>query len=224
MRGWQALREALERRALRERALIFAAAAGILLLAGYEGLIRPAGEELTRVESRVQGAEQEIRGLQSQLRTLSDTRFGQEKERLHERREALREKLDARREALAAKVGRFIRPDRLMTFFEDLLLARNPSGIRVLRVESLDKEPVDLGGGGEDAGDRPAIGLFRKGVAVGYRGSFRETLRFLDRIAALDWAVQVTQLEYTVVEFPRAEVSLTAHTFVLERAGTDGGE
>lgn len=225
MRWWHALRETLDGRALRERVLIFAAAAGIVLLAGYEGLVRPVGEELAGVQDRVQGTRQEIRGHRTELQTLSGTRFAEEEQRLRERKEALRDQLDARREALAAKVGRFIRPRRLMAFFEDLLLARNPSGIRVLRVESLAKEAVDLGeGGDQDAGAGPEIGLFRKGVAVGYRGTFRETLRFLDRIEALDWAVQVTQLDYSVVEFPRAEVSLTAHTFVLEGAGADRGE
>jgi len=214
---WGRLRDVLDGRALRERVLIFLAAAALVLLAGYEGLIRPAMQAQAELEGRTQQVRQETRGYEARIQELAGTDFRAKERRLRQRKRDLGQRLEARRRALGDKVGRFIRPERLMAFFEDLLLARDPSSIRVRRVESLAKEPVALGA--SDGEDGPGIGLFRKGVAVGYRGTFEETLAFLDRIEALDWAVQVTRLDYAVLEFPRAEVSLTAHTFVLEPTG-----
>ncbi|MFB6260648.1 MAG: hypothetical protein ABEJ96_05910, partial [Thiohalorhabdaceae bacterium] len=163
-------------------------------------------------------------GYQQRLDELAGSEYERRREKLRERAEGLRGRLDQQHEALGEKVGRFIRPDRLMAFFEDLLLARDPSDIRVRRVESLEREPMEVADGKEETG--PKLGLYRKGVTVDYRGTFEETVGFLERIESLDWAVQVTDLDYTVLEYPRAEVSLTAHTFVLEsvEVGGDQGE
>lgn len=218
MSWWRALRELLDGRSLRERLLVFAAAAGIVVLVTYQALLLPAWQRETELRGRIAQVRAETRTDQARIQDLSAASFRQKKTRLEEQRRRLRDQLKDGREALGAKVGRFIRPRRLMGFFEDLLLARDPGGIRVRRVESLPREKVDLGGG---KGEAAAIGLFRKGVAVGYQGTFRETLAFLDRIEALPWAVQVTKIDYSVLEFPRARVDLTAHTFVLEPAEAD---
>ncbi|MEF8793838.1 type II secretion system protein GspM [Thiohalorhabdus sp.] len=207
------IRDWLDARQLRERLLLFAAVAAVLAVAGYEGLIRPALEREAELERQTRQVKQETAGYRSRLKELTGTDFQEERTRLRDRTEKLRERLAGRREALGEKVGRFIRPDRLMAFFEDLLLAREPSSISVRRVESLAREPVELAGGKEGG---PEIGLNRKGVAVTYHGTFEETVGFLDRIEGLDWAIQVTKLDYTVLGYPRAKVALTAHTYVLE--------
>lgn len=221
-RYWQRLQELLNARALRERVLIFAAVAAVVLLGGYEGFIRPVMDQRQHLERQTRQVQQETRGLRTRIEELTTRDYQAETAKLEKRRGRLQEALARRKEALGDKVGQFIEPRRLMAFFEDLLLARNPGGIQVLRVESLPREAVRFGGSEDQA--PPELGLYRKGVAVGFRADFEDTLGFLDRLEALEWAVQVTKVDYGVLEYPRAEISLVAHTFLLDASGAANGE
>ena len=68
----------------------------------------------------------------------------------------------------------------------------------------------------------PTMGEY--GVEVVVETDYASTLRFLEQIEGLPWAVQVSSLDYEVVGYPRAELALTAHTFLLETEGTADGE
>jgi len=62
-------------------------------------------------------------------------------------------------------------------------------------------------------------------VKVVVATDYPSTLRFLDKIEKLPWAVQISDVDYQVQEYPRARLALTAHTFLLEsQGGTDGGD
>jgi MSHA biogenesis protein MshJ len=222
IRYWHRLQELLDARALRERVLIFAAVAGVVLLGGYEAVIRPVMDQRQDLVRQTRQVQQETRGLRTRIQELTTKDYQAETARLEKRRSRLKEALARRKDALGEKVGQFIEPRRLMAFFEDLLLARNPGGIQVLRVESLPREAVDIGASEGQSG--PELGLYRKGVAVGFRADFEDTLGFLDRLEALEWAVQVTKVDYSVLEYPRAEISLVAHTFLMDANGAANGD
>jgi len=214
MGWWVQLRDWLESRDLRERVLIFAAAVAVIAVGGYELLLSPAMAERDRLEQQTQGLQQEIQGLRAQIDELTGRSFEQEKTRLRARRQELQEKLRTQEEALGERAGAFIRPKRLMAFFEDLLLTPGSGPMRVVRVKSREREPLDVGGGAAGEGNGPE--LYRKGVEVGLRGTYPELLELLDAVEGLDWAVQVTGLEFDVLEYPQAEVTVTLHTFLFE--------
>lgn len=218
---WVQLRDWLEGRDLRERVLIFLAAVAVIGVGGYELLLAPAIEERDRLEQQTRGLQQEVQGLRAQIEDLSGRSFDQEKARLRARRKELQQQLRAQQEALGERAGAFIRPKRLMAFFEDLLLTPGSGPMRVVRVESQDREPLEVGASAAEEGRAPE--LYRKGVVVGLRGTYPELLDLLDAVEALDWAVQVTGLDYRVLEYPRAEVTVTLHTFLFEPEGAGDG-
>lgn len=221
MGWWVQLREWLEARDLRERVLIFAAAVAVIAVGGFELLLSPALEERDRLEQQTQGIQQELQGLRAQIEELSGRSFEEERDRLRARREELQQELRAQEEALGERAGAFIRPNRLMAFFEDLLLTPGSGPMRVVRVKSHEREPLEVGVGAAEEADSPE--LFRKGVEVGLRGTYPELLDLLDAVEGLDWAVQVTGLDFDVLEYPRAEVKVTLHTFLFEPQGSADG-
>ena len=210
----------LDGRSLRERLLIFAAVAGILGLLVFQGLLVPVSKELGALKQESRAVRAETAGLREEIARLEASRFQKERERLAEERAALEDRITRERKALQAKVGEFIRPARLMAFFEDILLARGAGRVRVKGVEGLAREPLSLGGKKNEVS---GLRLFRKGVKVVVETDYASTLRFLERIEELPWAVQVTDLNYRVAEFPRAELTLTAHTFLLKAGGAANG-
>lgn len=213
---WQQMAEFLNARSLRERILVFAAVAGVLGLAGFQWLLQPLAGELAALKKEGQAVRAETAALRQEMARLEPSRFREERERLARQREDLEGRIARQRRALQSQVGEFIRPARLMAFFEDLLLARNAGTVRVRRIDGLDREPLALQGE-EKALSR--VKLFRKGAEVVVETDYASTLDFLERIEGLPWAVQVSDLDYRVLEHPRAEVTLTAHTFVLKTGG-----
>lgn len=213
---WQQLAEFLNARSLRERVLVFAAVAGLLVLAGFQWLLQPLAGELAALKKEGQAVRTETAGLRQEMARLEPSRFREERDRLTRKRADLEGRIVRQRRALQSRVGEFIRPARLMAFFEDLLLARNAGTVRVKRFDGVEREPLPLNGE-EQALSR--VKLFRKGAKVVVETDYASTLDFLERIEGLPWAVQVSDLDYRVLEYPRAEVTLTAHTFVLETGG-----
>lgn len=222
MMGWWArLRDWLEERDLRERVLIFLAAVAVIGVGGYELFLVPTLEKRDRLEQQTDGLQQEIENLRAQIEELSGRSFEEEKARLRGRRKELQREFQQQEEALGERAGAFIRPNRLMAFFEDLLLTPGSGPMRVVRVESQQREPLEVGSRAAEEGNAPE--LFRKGVVVGLRGTYPELLELLDAVEGLDWAVQVTGLDFRVLEYPRAEVTVTLHTFLFEPEGSVDG-
>lgn len=214
---WEQLQALLNTRALRERILVFIAVVAVLGMGAYQGVIAPLLAERATLERETRTVRNEIQGLRAEMERLSDGRFAQERKRLERKQRGLQDRLAEEQRVLEEKVGQFIRPDRLMGFFEDLLLARNAGEVRVKEIGGQKREALSLQG--EGVAD---IRLYRKGVKVVVETDYASTLDFLERIEALPWAVQVTQLDYEVVGYPLAEVALTAHTFLLASGGGAG--
>jgi len=213
---WQQLAGFLNGRSLRERVLVFAAVAGLLVLAGYQLLLQPLAGELSALKKERQAVRTETAGLRQEKARLEASRFREEREGLNRKREDLEGRIARQRRALQTRVGEFIRPARLMAFFEDLLLARNAGTVRVKRFDGVEREPLPLNG--EEQAPN-GVKLFRKGAEVVVETDYTSTLDFLEQVEGLPWAVQVSDLDYRVLEYPRAEVTLKAHTFVLGTGG-----
>ncbi|MFA9462305.1 hypothetical protein [Thiohalorhabdus methylotrophus] len=222
MKDWWARLEArLDARTLRERVLVFAAVTAVLGFSAYRLAIAPALAELERLQERADTVRGEVKRLRHEASRLDTVNLREETARVKGRRADLRGALREERRALRARVGEFIRPERLMRFFEDLLLARNAGDITVKKISGLQRQPVALNG--PDAANPASVPLARKGVEVVVETDYPSTLGFLDTVEGLPWAVQITELGYEVLSYPRARVSLTAHTFLLDATGKGDG-
>ena len=213
---WQAFAAWFNARALRERILVFVAAVAVLTYGSYQLLIGPAWQGLEAQRTKLENTHKQIRAARQERRALSPEALEKRAGELRQSRQALQEELEQRRRELAAGAGQFIEPGRLMGFVERLLGLHAEGGMRVLSLRSLAREAVP-GTGGSSAGPD----LYRKGVRAVFEAGYGTTLRFLERLHDLPWAVQVTRLDYQVREHPTARVTLEAHTFLLP--GAEGG-
>lgn len=222
MAAWKRLADTLDARTLRERVLIFAAAVALLLVAGYQLALAPAWARWQELRAQTEGAQAEAAELRAEMERLNDTALREERASLKARQQELRDRLRKERESLREQVGSFIRPARLLGFFEELLNSRTIGNCEVKRVTGLEREEPDLGSSTD--GRSSAVSLGRKGVEVVVEADYPNALRFLEEVEELPWAVQVTSLDYEVTEFPRARMKLQAHTFFLGEAEDGNGE
>lgn len=215
---WEAFVAWFNGRVLRERVLMFLAAVAVAVYGGYQLLLGPAWRELQSQRTELDNVRTQIRAAEQERRGLSPGALDERAEKLRGERQSLRQELDGRREELAAGAGQFIEPQRLMGFLERFLRLRTGDGMQVRSLESLEREVVP--GTGEGSGPT----LYRKGVRAELEAGYGATHRFLERLAELPWAVQVSRLDYQVLDHPTARITLEAHTFLLpEDVGAGGG-
>ena len=217
-RYWQVFVAWFNGRALRERVLVFVAVVAVLAYGSYQILLGPAWQGLEARHSKLTSANQQIQAARQERRALSPEALESRARELRRSRQSVHEELEQRREALAAGAGQFIEPDRLMGFVERLLGLHSGGGLRVRSLRSLPREPVP-GTGGESAGPT----LYRKGVRAVFEAGYGATRQFLAQLHRLPWAVQVSRLDYQVLEHPTARITLEAHTFLLPSSDGGGG-
>lgn len=211
--GWRRLAATLDGRTLRERVLIFAAGGALLLTAAYQLALGPVLAQWRELRGDTERIRAEAAELRAERARLEGSALQAERAELESRQEGLAGRLREQREGLREQVGSFIRPSRLMGFFEELLGTRTIGNCEVKRVTALEREERSFGG--SDGGKAPPVTLVRKGVEVVVEADFPNALRFLKEVEELPWAVQVTTLDYEVTEYPRARMKLKAHTFLL---------
>ncbi len=130
-----------------------------------------------------------------------------EKERLEVEIADLGARLDA--------AGTAVLPPREIVALLGELLATQ-SDLRLVRVESLEPEPVlDAAATAKDA---PPPSIFRHPVEIELEAGYLPTLRWVDVLETLPWKLHWDSLDYEVIEHPRAKVLIRFHTLGREEA------
>lgn len=209
------LREISERvglMSLRERVLIFAAAAVVLFALGQTLLIDPYQARRQQAAARVQMADEALAQIEQQRQQLGD--------------EAGRDPDQATREKLAAQEARLaelnaelkqlehslIPPERMNQVLKHVV--RGQDGIRVVGFKTLNPQPVALPGAVEGA----PPGYYRHGFEITVSGRYAELVTYLDKLEKLPWRLNWINATLDTAARPLLTLTLTVHTLSLEEA------
>lgn len=206
----------------REKIMLAAALVIAPLLLGESLLVSPLAARnkglqgsIAQQSSTVAELQAQLVSLQQQLQMDPDAGAKAELAAL----KADQERLDGE----LAKLGTtLVRPDEMNSLLERLL-ARH-SGLRLLSLKTLVPQSV-LGEKvvtEEVAGTtRPkarSFDLYRHGVEIRLEGSYGELQAYVTQLEQLQQRLVWGQLQYKVLEYPRAEMSLTVYTLSPDRA------
>lgn len=197
----------LEAMSVRERALVVLAVLG-LMLALWDAVV------LRRLQSRDEEVATLREELEMRTRTLASRAV--ELERLlatdphaeaRDRQAVLREEIAAVDQTLRESTGGLVAPGEMARLLEDLLAKQ--SAMHVVSLEALEPEPLVEEENREPSEKAP---VYKHGMRIELEGRFADTLAFIEEMERLPWSLFWDRLQYEVVEYPNAKVTLLVHT------------
>jgi MSHA biogenesis protein MshJ len=120
---------------------------------------------------------------------------------------AERDKLDARLKEFGEVL---VRPEEMNGLLERLLV-RN-GGLRLLSLKTLAPQSVLPAGEAEGKPAERSFDLYRHGVEIRLEGSFAQLQAYLVQLEGMQQRLLWGKLEYRVIDYPRAEMSLLVYT------------
>lgn len=201
--------ERIDNATLRERALLFAAAALILIFVVNAVLLKPLHDTQRRLAAELAQRQGELRTVQAELQRMARTRSADPDARNRARAAELRAELAALDAKIAAEQRRFTSPQRMRAVLEEML-GRN----RRLRLVDLKTLPItDLSSRGQ-AGRR----VFRHGVELTLAGGYLDLHAYLKALEGLSTQLYWGRADMSVTEYPVATLKLTVYTLSFDQA------
>lgn len=230
------LTERIDGLALRQRLLVFLAAALVMvalthavflepLLAGQKKLAR----EMAQSQSLLGSVDAQIAALGKASSIDPDA---ENKKRLAE----LRRKLAQADASLLELQQKLVTPDKMASLLQDML--RKNGRLQLIAMQSLPAsallEKADSAPGGESQGavagksgtaaakpgkdERRGGGLYKQGVQITLRGSYADLLQYLTMLENLPWQMYWGKASFKVERHPVATLTFTVYTLSTERA------
>ncbi|KPJ68031.1 MAG: hypothetical protein AMJ43_01040 [Coxiella sp. DG_40] len=100
------------------------------------------------------------------------------------------------------KETNLVSPEEITQVLQDILFARHD--LELLQIENLPVKKV--------APPNTELVFFEYGIVIKFRGSYFAALRYLHDLENLHWPLFWDKLDYRVVKYPQAEVTLFLHT------------
>ncbi|MDE2440334.1 MAG: type II secretion system protein M [Betaproteobacteria bacterium] len=201
----------------RERLLVALAAVLGPLLIGYSLFVDPQSARLKAMENTLLGEGTNVARLQAEEASLQqqlaiDPDAG---------RKANLAALIAERDQLDEQLRQFsavlVRPEEMNGLLENLL-ARH-AGLRLLSLKTLAPQSV-LALEARDGDSKPverSFDLYRHGVEIRLEGSYAQLEAYLSQLEKLQQKLLWGPLNYQVIDYPRAELTLTVYTLSPDR-------
>jgi MSHA biogenesis protein MshJ len=210
--SWSAWAQTLDRLSRRERAMVLAAGAALVVAFCYLAAIAPDLDRRKRVEARIADQAGQIAAAQAKQQELKRV-LAQDPDA------GLRDRIAAKRRELAAldiqrpELQRtLMAPDQMATFLEELVGRQ-----RTVKLVSLRNLPViALADGASAAGDGRTERIYRHGVEIVLEGGYRDLLGYMRRLERQPWQIYWGQVVMKTDSSP-ASVTLTLYTLSLER-------
>jgi MSHA biogenesis protein MshJ len=229
---WRKYAAKMEAASLRERVLVFAGAAVVLIALLNATLIEPELVKQRRLSGEVALRQGEIKKMQEQLQKLALARQADPDQLNRRQIETLRRQITEVEAKLNEEQRKFAPPDRIGALLEEML-SRN----RRLQLVDMRTLPVAaLGQGGAlekpapqaPAAEKPAAGkppasgpggpIYRHGVEITVRGTYLELLAYLRDLEKLPNQMYWGKLELAVAAHPQVTLKLSVYTLSLDLA------
>lgn len=202
--------ERIDNASLRERALLFAAAALVLVLVVNSALIEPLRAKQRRLAAETAQRERELRTVQAQVQRLAQSRAADPDAQNRKRAAELRVALAALEAGIVEEQRRFTSPQRMREVLEEML--ERDKRLRLVDLKTL---PItDLAGTQGQAGKR----IFRHGIELTLAGSYLDLHAYLAALERMSTQLYWGRAEMSVSAYPVATLKLTVYTLSFDKA------
>jgi len=200
--------ERIDALTLRERVLIFIAAALVLIAFAYLGFISPLMEKDKRLGLEVARRQTELAMLQAQLQAMARSGEMRPDEANHARLAGLQRQLAQLDEQIGDAASRFTSPQRMRDVLQEIL-ARSPR----LQLVDLKTLPVDLFAHSDARGPRP---IYRHAFELTVSGAYLDLYAYLRQLEGLPTRLYWRKADLVAGDYPKAVLRLTVYTLSFD--------
>ena len=222
-RLWQRYVERVDGASLRERVMIFAASAAVLIALLNTLLIEPQLVKQRRLSGEVAQRQGEMRIMQEQLQAVARVRQADPDREIRRQLDALKLKVAEIEARLLEEQRKFAPPEQVGVLLGEML-SRN----RKLQLVDLRTLPVASFAGNAAEADKappqkpaaPAGGgqIYRHGVEITVSGSYLDLLAYLKDLEKLPSQLYWGRLELSALAYPQVTLKLSVYTLSLNLA------
>lgn len=228
---WQRLAQKTDALTLRERSIIFATAALLLIMLVNEVLLSPQLAKQKQLSRQLQQEQAQIATIQADIQQ----QVGAQESGPQNAAQARLEKLKLQSAQMNATLGemqkKLVAPDKMAELLESIL--RRNGKLRLLSLKSL---PVtDLNApttpapalAGEPAkreisAENAAVtAIYKHGVEIVVQGSYVDMMSYLDALESMPWQLFWGKAQMTMEAYPKATLTLTLYTLSLDEKWLD---
>lgn len=221
MSQWQQLSEQYLQLQLRERRLIYLASLALLLWLGALYAVEPLWQSLQASKQQQKLVLQQMAQLQQQVDTVLQVLNTDPNTQIRTQISQSEQKRDELSQQIKQLTGRYVSPEQMLPLLQDVL--KSSPGVKLLRMRSLQAEPVSLAPAPQVAAPAPAVAtpgqsmpaaplLYLHKTEISFSGQYAQLQRLLQQLEQLPWQLHWHQLEYKVSEHPQAELRLELET------------
>ena len=203
----------LDAMSLRERVLIFLAAAVVIVAIADSALFDPISRRQKVNSQRIHQQEDEIRTMQGQVQAYAQARTGDDANAKRQRLEKRKLELAALDRELASRRSELVPPERMAKMLYEIV-KRNPDielvSLRSLAATGLAQSlTAILGSGG--------LALYRHGIEITVSGSYLKMLAYVSQLERLPAKIMWGNMELQAGAYPAVTLKITLYTLSPEK-------
>jgi MSHA biogenesis protein MshJ len=228
-RYWERARTAIDDMSLRERAMIFVAAAFVVIALMNVLLLDPLLARQKMLSAQVGQQQEKMKELQAQMQNLLQARRDDEHSPLRDRLAQLKLQLQEQDSYLQSRRDRLIQPNKMADLLRQVL---NKNGglqlveLKTLPVSLLIEKPQADGIAAQPTAANAPDGqkqpgsqkqIFKHGVSITVRGGYLDLLRYVTALEKMPAQMFWGEANLSVEKYPDAVFTLTVYTLSLDK-------
>ncbi|MBI5436758.1 MAG: type II secretion system protein M [Nitrosomonadales bacterium] len=220
---WGKIVDKIDGMSLRERGLIFAAAAFVLVALTQVLFLDSLLAEQKRLSTQVVQQQEKMKEIQAQIEALLQARRNDAASPLRQRLSQAKQRLADGDAYLQSRRDRLVQPEKMADLLEQVL---NKNGqLQLINLQTLPTalliekalKPEGAGAGPASAAAGLDRQVYRHGVQITVRGSYLDLLQYLTAIEQLPTKMFWGMSRMNVVQYPAAELTLTLYTLSMDK-------
>ncbi|MBU1425320.1 MAG: type II secretion system protein M [Gammaproteobacteria bacterium] len=204
---------------LRERVLVFAAAAFLLVALVDALFLEPLLDKQKALSAQVVQQQEKMKEVQAQIAALLEAKQADANSPQRERIRLLQQKIDEGAAYLRERRDKLVPPERMAGLLEQVL---NRNGR--LQLVALDTLPASLlvEPASDQADEAQQVvdsekQIYKHGVKITVRGSYSDLLGYLSALERLRTQMYWSIAKMEVIKYPTVELTLTLYTLSLDK-------
>lgn len=201
---WKKFLKAINRLKLRERQLI-TIASGVTIFVGFTvAAWQPLYVSWQQSEEKLIASYQQVGKTHEEIKQIKTTSKNDANKPYRQKVETLRASIEGQQKKIENITAALINPKYMNEVFSTLL---QNSELEINKVNNQPAESIDIKGQAE-----PANLLYKHGLSLEMLGTFRNSLKYLERVENQDWHLYWDELIFTTKNYPQGVLTLNVHT------------
>jgi MSHA biogenesis protein MshJ len=228
-RYWERVRAAIDDMSLRERAMIFVAAAFVVIELMNVILLDPLLARQKMMSAQVVQQQEKMKELQAQMQNLLQARRDDEHSPLRNRLVQLKQQLQEQDGYLKSRRDRLIEPNKMADLLKQVLdkngrlqlveLKTLPASLLIEKPQAADIKAQATAAHSPDGKSQTGSQqqIYKHGVSITVRGGYLDLMRYVSALEKMPAQMFWGEASLNVEKYPDAMFTLTVYTLSLDK-------